>query len=153
MVSVPQVCKLWRALCQDIQDVHLSFYWCGDVHCTDQSGLGWVVCNRRRRGRRGWWRRVMAMLAAAMLAAAKVKVDKANAQVERRRGGTRTRARKKKRMLRQHHPLTTNRVAARRDLVQCLFQPRHQDCDGVCSASLQAVAGLVQRHSRRALGF
>lgn len=25
MVSVPQVCKLWRALCQDIQDVHLDF--------------------------------------------------------------------------------------------------------------------------------
>ena len=27
MVSVPQVCKLWRALCQDIQDVHLDFSW------------------------------------------------------------------------------------------------------------------------------
>ena len=40
----------------------------------------------------------------AMLAAAKVKVDKANAQVERRRGGARRRTRKKKRMLRQHHP-------------------------------------------------
>lgn len=25
MVSVPQVCKPWRALCQDIQDVHLDF--------------------------------------------------------------------------------------------------------------------------------
>jgi len=25
MVSIPQVCKLWRALCQDIQDVHLDF--------------------------------------------------------------------------------------------------------------------------------
>ena len=29
MVSVPQVCKLWRALCQDIQDVHLDFSWWG----------------------------------------------------------------------------------------------------------------------------
>ena len=30
MVSIPQVCKLWRALCQDIQDVHLDFRWWGE---------------------------------------------------------------------------------------------------------------------------
>ena len=27
MVSVPQVCKRWRALCQDIRNVHLDFRW------------------------------------------------------------------------------------------------------------------------------
>eukprot|EP00729_Bicosta_minor_P021480 gene21480-biopygen15386 len=27
MVVVPQVCKRWRALCQDIRNVHLDFRW------------------------------------------------------------------------------------------------------------------------------
>jgi len=27
MVSIPQVCKLWRALCHDIKNVHLDFSW------------------------------------------------------------------------------------------------------------------------------
>ena len=30
-VSVPQVCKRWRALCQDIRDVHLDFRWWGGI--------------------------------------------------------------------------------------------------------------------------
>eukprot|EP00729_Bicosta_minor_P000622 gene622-biopygen24782 len=29
MVVVPQVCKRWRALCQDIRNVHLDFRWWG----------------------------------------------------------------------------------------------------------------------------
>eukprot|EP00729_Bicosta_minor_P024722 gene24722-biopygen16423 len=29
MVSVPQVCKRWRTLCQDIRNVHLDFRWWG----------------------------------------------------------------------------------------------------------------------------
>lgn len=29
MVSIPQVCKLWRTLCQGIQDVRLDFSWWG----------------------------------------------------------------------------------------------------------------------------
>eukprot|EP00729_Bicosta_minor_P023763 gene23763-biopygen18357 len=28
VVAVPQVCKLWRALCKDIRNVHLDFSWC-----------------------------------------------------------------------------------------------------------------------------
>ena len=27
MVCIPQVCRRWRALCQDIQGVHLEFSW------------------------------------------------------------------------------------------------------------------------------
>ena len=30
MVSIPHVCKLWRALCQDIPGVHLDFGWLGE---------------------------------------------------------------------------------------------------------------------------
>ena len=30
LVAIPQVCKLWWALCQDIQDVHLDFSWWGE---------------------------------------------------------------------------------------------------------------------------
>ena len=29
LVSIPQVCKLWRALCQDVENVHLDFRWWG----------------------------------------------------------------------------------------------------------------------------
>ena len=29
LVSVPQVCKRWRTLCQDIRNVHLDFRWWG----------------------------------------------------------------------------------------------------------------------------
>ena len=27
MVSIPQVCKLWRSVCQDVENVHLDFSW------------------------------------------------------------------------------------------------------------------------------
>jgi len=27
MINVPQVCKLWRDVCQDIDGVHLDFSW------------------------------------------------------------------------------------------------------------------------------
>ena len=30
MVSIPHVCKLWRALCHDILEVHLDFSWWGE---------------------------------------------------------------------------------------------------------------------------
>lgn len=39
IVSVPQVCKLWRAMCQDVQDVHLDLRWCkGGVPCEVLTG-------------------------------------------------------------------------------------------------------------------
>eukprot|EP00729_Bicosta_minor_P032568 gene32568-biopygen30351 len=40
MVSVPQVCKLWRAVCQDIQDVHLDFSWWRGIITPPASGGG-----------------------------------------------------------------------------------------------------------------
>ena len=44
MVSVPQVCKLWWAVCQDIQDVHLAFIGAGtgDV-LTKVVSVGWFA--------------------------------------------------------------------------------------------------------------
>ena len=41
MVVVPQVCKRWRALCQDIRNVHLDFrWWPGNVPAEVLAGWG-----------------------------------------------------------------------------------------------------------------
>eukprot|EP00729_Bicosta_minor_P003038 gene3038-biopygen25855 len=39
VVAVPQVCKLWRALCQDIRNVHLDFSWCVTIPVEALAGL------------------------------------------------------------------------------------------------------------------
>ena len=41
MVSIPQVCKRWRALCQDVENVHLDFSWWGEI-----DGLGFLKDKR-----------------------------------------------------------------------------------------------------------
>lgn len=28
MITVPQVCKFWRGMCQELSGVHLDFRWC-----------------------------------------------------------------------------------------------------------------------------
>ena len=57
MVSIPQVCKRWRAMCQEIRNVHLEFSWVNarvPVEVLD----GWRQTSlmSRGRGRRIGWK-------------------------------------------------------------------------------------------------
>ena len=41
MVSIPQVCKLWRAVCHDIKNVHLDFSWWKGREVPVEVLVGW----------------------------------------------------------------------------------------------------------------
>ena len=43
MIAVPQVCKFWRSMCQELDSVHLDFRWWGEKKVPLEVVAGWRV--------------------------------------------------------------------------------------------------------------